>query len=159
MEIGNIDNLRKFFQTIILVVALLALCKGGMQLFNVYQTYQWSSTEGVITSSSLGGSTGGKPLYWPQIKYRFYISGREYASNRYSIAETFSYAKQRPYEIVEKHQVGSKTQVFYNPKAPSEAVIERFPWESPIPLFVGIVLFIFGLYIWPRLTRQLRPTP
>jgi len=159
MEIGNIDTFRKFFQSLIVVVALMLIGKGGIQLFKVHQTYKWASTEGIVTSSSLGCSTGGKPLYRAQIRYRYFVSGKEYESSRYSIAETFSYAKQRPCEIIEEHQAGSKTQVFYDPDAPSEAVIDRFPWESPIPFFVGIFLFLFGAYIFPRLTQQLRPTP
>jgi hypothetical protein len=158
MEIGNIDTFRKFFQPLLVVVALMVIGKGGFQLFEVCQTYKWASTEGTITSSSLSRSTG-KPLYWAQIQYRYFVSGKEYESSRYSIAETFSYAKQRPREIIEEHQAGSKTQVFYNPEAPSEAVIDRFPFESPIAFLVGISLFIFGTYVFPRLTRQLRPMP
>ncbi len=159
MEIGNLDTFRKFFQPLIVMLALLLIGKGGMQLFKVHQTYKWASTEGIITSSSLGCSPGGKPLYRAQIRYRYSVSGKEFESSHYSIADTFSYTKQRPCEILEEHLVGSQTQVFYNPEAPSEAVIDRFPWESPLPFLVGIILFIFAVYIFPRLTRQLSPSP
>ncbi|HET6420621.1 MAG TPA: DUF3592 domain-containing protein [Geobacteraceae bacterium] len=152
MEIGNIDTLRKFFQPLILLISILMIGKGSFDLYQIYQTYKWPSTAGIVTTSCLGKSTTGKALYWPVLKYKYFVFGKEFESNRYS-TKTDSYSTIRPFEILEQYKIGTCICVYYNPAIHSEAVIDRLPFESPIPFIGGIFLFFFGLNILPRIIK------
>ena len=100
-------------------------------------------SEAVWGTSSSGGRTA--RTWLPRFTYQYEIGGQVYRGKR--IAFYRRCTGSRAQELVARHPIGSKLQVYYNPAHPAEAVMERnfrALWVSPFFAIVyGALAFVF----------------
>jgi hypothetical protein len=107
------------------------------------QSLSWPSTEGVISHSAVllqmqqTSNSTDTVTYKADVAYRYKIQGRNYSSDRLTLAD-FSSTARRAQGIVDRYADGAPVTVYYNPADPSDAVLERGGTSG-----IG-VLYIFG---------------
>ncbi len=123
------------------VYAMLLAPLGLLLGVAVYKTLQvraareWPSTPGKVVVSSCGGAQGQGDRQRPRerarfeernfanIVYEYSVSGNKLRNNRVSIGEDLGNFEVA--ETIAKYPVGSIVTVYYNPRHPREAVLER----------------------------------
>lgn len=119
------------FVTLSAGLGLFLLLFGFAKERQALATQAWTSTQGTVVTSEVRSFTKWedgvqRTLYTPGITYRFTVNGREYISDRYSLgAETGWGASRLVEKKVEKYPAGSPVAVYFNPKAPTESVLDR----------------------------------
>ena len=94
------------------------------------QSLSWPSTEGVIAHSAVlqqmqqTSSSTNAATYKADVVYRYKVQGRDYSSERLTLAD-FSSTAGRAQSIVDRYVDGAPVTVYYNPVDPSDAVLER----------------------------------
>jgi hypothetical protein len=97
----------------------------------------------ILMSDDEGEST---PVFLPEISYTYQVAGLEYTSKRLSFAGIKSYSKREKAEEAASHYpVGAQLPVYYDPKNPKEAVVDRSTKSSNMLLTLGIMFLIIGL--------------
>jgi hypothetical protein len=113
----------------------------------------WPSAEGKVIASrvqsrrkgpdSLGyDSSDTEMTHAPLVEYEYQVAGTTYRSSRYTIGHgTSEYELE---SILERHPVGAKVTVYYDPADPQTAVLEReFPKKIWLVAF-GCLAFAIG---------------
>jgi hypothetical protein len=90
----------------------------------------WPSTEGRIVESRVESKMlpGDRPntRFAPRITYEYSVHGRAYRSERVAFDEIFwSLAPQAARTTVARYPSDTQVTVYYNPRRPEEAVLER----------------------------------
>ncbi len=132
-------------------IGLLVLGAAVAKFVEVRRARRWPSAHGRITRSESGFQTGdsdsapeGKLV--ARIAYEFTANGRTYAGTRVDLGENTSpdYVP----AILARYPVGKLVEVFYDPKDPQKAVLERgVPGfvASGLIAFIGILGFFAGV--------------
>lgn len=121
----------------------------------VTKSQTWPSTNGTITSASLGKDsrmTGpshtANRTFSARIKYRYMVGSRVYSNDTICIGgELNSSFKGRAEERLDKYPEGATVPVYYDPSNPAKSCLER---RGEIALFgyaIGAAITIFGLLI------------
>ena len=151
MKIGDTKRLIIFFIIISLFITLGMSFFGVRLIYRVVKTNNWTSTQGVILDSRVQTSPNGKTLFWPNIRYSYKVNGSAYVSNQFAITDVKSYSPNRAQEIISQLPAGTKVTVYYNPQAPSEAILQKYVFEIWIPLACGLILLVFAVLVLPKL--------
>ena len=120
------------------------------------ESMSWLETSGTVNESKVvqgsnmlmsndedGEST---PVFFPEISYTYQVAGLEYTSKRLTFAGTNSYSKRENAEKAASfYPVGTQLHVYYDPKNPKEAVVDRTAKISKMVLTFGILFIIIGL--------------
>jgi hypothetical protein len=105
------------------------------------QAAAWPNALGEIVESSIDRKIHGSE-WTARVRYRFTVQGREYESRQISFkVRSATLAAER--KLVAAYPLGRKVRVFYNPKEPSLAVLERnssYGWL----LFVAFGILCFS---------------
>ena len=114
----------------------------------------WPDARGSIISSEVGeihsadsGSGTGSTTYHPKVIYAYLVDNQKYESTRISAFSYGSSSRQRALDITKrKYPVGRNVGVYYNPKYPKIAVLEKgVGFFSFIPILVGLPMLVFGV--------------
>lgn len=112
----------------------------------------WHAVPGEILGSEVKRHRRGRSTtYEARIRYRYHVAGQSYESSAIVIGGEVRASRSRAQARVGKYPVGSTPDVFYDPKNPAEACLERVHEGSWVELLgggVGIVLgllFLFGV--------------
>lgn len=130
---------------------LVFLGKGLLLLWRGWATKEWPQTTGRVVYSGIenrlsSDDNGYKTVYRARIRYTYDVKGEPFSSEgvRYKDVETSLRAKID--QILREYPVGSEVEVFFNPGAPQESVLEpgvaAFDY---IFLVVGFVITAIGL--------------
>lgn len=151
--------------TILIVVflALLFITIGVVLIFvhrrqkrKAEASASWLETMGTVKESDVKQGTNvlmsndedgeGTPVFTSEISYTYQVAGMEFTSNRLTFGGKKSFSKQVDAEKVTLlYPVGSQLLVYYDPKNPKEAVIDRIAKISNMVLIFGIMFVIIGL--------------
>ena len=157
----------RFNNGFILGVILIAAGVSGRVLLNnnimqdAFATEEWPSTTGVILEASIEPtSQNSDPIYAPNVVYEYTVRGdsqdEQYKSDRIAIYEEpmQSNMKRIPESVVEPYQQGDIVEVYFNPKNPSDSLLEPGPTRFLNWLYRGCLLIaLLGGYI---IFRRLR---
>jgi hypothetical protein len=124
-------------------VVLLGTVIGVQQGWPAYRgsrTNRWPHVDGRITESNaqeyVVGVTHERAHYWsPNVCYEYTVNGQLFTGT--TIAYGRSYSRQRAIELTGRLHPGTKVTVYYDPNAPSRAVLERGANDVQI-LYAGI---------------------
>jgi hypothetical protein len=148
------------------IIMVLVLTAGMMSaslvinsFFEMKNRLSWPETEGEITVSMIDQSalvtrTGPsnenfglmqQTIFTPHVSYRYFVDSKEYHVTGISGVLTEGAQNANEAEaIIKKYPIGKKVSVFYSPRHPNIAVLERASGALfSLPLIVGM-LFIFG---------------
>ncbi len=120
------------------------------------ESLSWPETIGTVSESTIkqGSNVLGSsdedgessPVFTAEISYSYQVGGAEYASKRVAFGGSRSYSKR---ESAEKEAVrypeGTRLPVYYDPKNPKEAVLDRTVKGSNMVFVMGIMFIIIGL--------------
>lgn len=101
---------------------------------------QWPSTLGTVLTSTIEwrhSSEGGSTAY-PVVQYSYQVNGQAYQS--YKLAPGPEVGGTGAQKVAAKYPVGAQVMVFYDPKKPSDAVLER---KAPAQWLLWLILGIF----------------
>jgi hypothetical protein len=110
------------------------------------QSLSWPSTEGVISHSAVllqmrdTSDSTSTTTYKADVAYRYKVRGRDYSSDRLTLAD-FSSTARRAQGIVGRYADGAPVTVYYNPVDPSDAVLERGGTSG-----IGVLYLIGGVF-------------
>lgn len=150
------------------LVVVMASLYGFWGLWQQYQranvSASWPSVAGFIEKAELKPSDRWKSKAVVKLRYLYSIEGRQFAGTAIHQGEYSGDGTEvEATEAEEKYRVGRRLQVYYNPKDPSEAVLEPGVAAAGEPLgktafLLGLVLFSGGAAMFHGLQR-LRPRP
>ena len=111
----------------------------------------WPSSDAQIVSSEMEISLVKQSTsYEAKFDYTFHVDGQDWNGSQYGFF-VFSGSKEASKELVNRFPVGATTKVFYNPKQPSDAVMDRSlgpaVWFSIGPIaimIIGSVILLLG---------------
>jgi len=150
------------------IAAMILMAFGAVELFigwqihhNAAMSERWPTSDGIILAShliELEGSAN-KKKYEAYVRYGYMVGGKTYTDDTINFKRHHVDVLNIVSQVLKQYPVGMHVKVFYDPTEPGHAVLEPgMPWKADIPLFVGLVFFVFGLfYLW-FLVRRGRPT-
>jgi hypothetical protein len=146
---------------VLIIVGFLGVLAGVRDWIRLIQIKTWPIADGNIVESKVstaGSNESGylKTIYSPIIKFKFNIEGHEFTSDKITWGGEFrSNDKSSIERKIAAFPVGKKIDVRYNPKKPSDCIVqENFSFEMAIPLFGGLLFMAFGSGILVVLTNQ-----
>ena len=152
----NINSQKTSYGIISFIICLLI---GIMFIANSISSIQkgsdsenWPSTTGYIISSNIVRHPSKHGYtYGANITYQYSINDHTYSSNRISYGDYSSSDGEHANQLVTQYYVGRNVTVFYNPKNPSEAILEpgatffsyMFLLAGILPIVIGIIILYF----------------
>jgi len=120
------------------------------------ESLTWLETTGTVSESKVvqgsnmlmsadedGEST---PVFSPEVHYTYQVAGMEYTSKRLSFAGVKSFSKpEKAEQALSQYPIGTQLHVYYDPKNPKEAVVDRTAKRSKMMLIMGIMFIIIGI--------------
>ena len=137
-------------------VALQFIIKPLMESFS--ESEKWPQTDGEITNAEvISFQSEGQNMYRASLVYTYEVEGTQYHSDAIEQGISSTSIQYFPKRKVERHPIGSKVAVFYNPAQPAEALLEPglgifkyiFYGIPGLMIFMGVVLF------WKRALKPL----
>jgi len=138
---------------ILSVVGLFALGSAlrSKRLANASQS--WQGTQGKVIESRVEKRTStdttdghSSTSYDAIVLYKYSVMGKEYSGDRVA----FGVKNTNPgpaNEVIKRYPVDTQVMVYYNPKKPGEAVLERSSNSGWAQIVVAIALFVAGIYL------------
>jgi hypothetical protein len=106
---------------------------------------EWKSTTCEIVSSRVYRQTYGRyPDFRLDITYRYTVGGRAYVGTRYKLVIVSSNGYGGMADIVARLLPGTRTECWFDPASPSEAVIDRGLSASLLGGLVPLIFVIAG---------------
>ena len=133
--------------------AIFFILWGGYEIMAGYASKKWPSAEGKITSSyvqkqvrSIKDSSK-KPTYYPKVRYQYEVGGKIYISDRISFSGGEGGEKKSESQAVaDRYPSGQKVIVYYDPKYPEKAVLERgLIWKTFMPFIAGLAFLAVAI--------------
>jgi hypothetical protein len=144
-----------------IIVGFFGFFAGVRDWIRLGQIKTWPIADGEIVEakiSTAGSNESGylKTIYSPIIKFKFNTGGQEFVSDKITWGGEFrSNDKSSIESRIASFPVGKKIDVRYNPRKPSDCIVqENFSFEMAIPLFGGLLFMLFGSGILVGLTFQ-----
>jgi hypothetical protein len=141
----------------LIVLAALILAPGLWGAAHGALTLRWPRAEATIVDANLrlhetrsSTSLDGRPDQWTSflVHYLYKVEGRDYWSGR---VEPYDFGMQNSAgakKMKERHPVGSKAQVAYDPEHPEIAYLEPGPSSvSLVFIAIGVIIGFFGFWI------------
>lgn len=91
----------------------------------------WSNTSGIITLATIVRQTERDPdsvmsiSFTPHVTYSFEALGQKLTGNRIAYKTLVSKTQKHAQTVIETYPVGKTVTVYYDPKNPSDSVLER----------------------------------
>ncbi len=101
----------------------------GMQ-FTIMQTASetesWPSVQGTVLESRVEESrdNDGERMYSAYVRYRYEVNGEPYTSDQINIFQGSTGSRRPAQNTVNEYRVESPVEVFYNPDAPADALLQ-----------------------------------
>jgi hypothetical protein len=132
--------------------AVVVASWAGTLLLLQHASAQWPTTAGVVTSSELIKTRGskGRTNTKARVIYTYTVDGKQYSNDEFQIAEAFRGIGSPPRRTVAMYPVGATPGVWYNPRDPSESLLE--PGLRPthalcVPMALGGLLGLLALLL------------
>ena len=145
-----------FLALLFIAIGVVLIILHRRNIRKAEQSMSWLETTGTINESKVvqgsnvlmsndedGEST---PVFFPEISYTYRVAGLEYTSKRLTFSGVKSFSKRENAEkAASLYPVGTQMPIYYDPKNPKEALVDRTAKKSNIFLTFGILFIILGL--------------
>ena len=135
------------FGAIFALVGGILLAVGVAAYRDGEATKSWSSTTATVLSASIdehtsttrdsNGHRDTRTTYTPEVRYEYTIDGTTYQGDRIKVGGYFG-SQDRALDIVARFPAGAEVTAFYDPKSPSDAVLEQGAQRTAVYVFGGI---------------------
>jgi hypothetical protein len=124
---------------------LLIISSVGYLYFSSRNMNEWRVTQGIITKSNIkrSGTT-----FSPDVQYQYSVLGTEHIGMNVTITPKQTFKLKVVQDWTVQYPVGKKVDVFYNPKTPRMAVLEKgFSLKSALVLIgAALLVIIYGSF-------------
>ncbi len=117
-------------------------------LFKGWSSRGWSRTQGIVVRSFvLVDETDGRESYTPQVEYEYSVGGKKYLGRRLRYGQIGSSSRKRAERVIVPYTSGTSTQVWFNPRDPSDAVlVSGSSWGNAAIAIAGLI-FLWLAYM------------
>jgi Protein of unknown function (DUF3592) len=129
-----------------ILFGLFALLFGNLTFQNWYSHHRskrWPKTSGQIAESSVSFSSLRK-IYSLAVRYTYAVKGKRYVSNRFDFYGHGYTSEREAMSQLLPYSVGSKVTVYYDPKEPWNAVLNR---HVPVGVYFIYLLMTAGMLV------------
>lgn len=157
------DNKRNWM-FLFIAAGIAVVIYGGWQLSRGISSYTWPSCEGKIITSKVTMSSSHRLRdnkgisYYPDVDYEYVVDGKKYIGEKIFYGQYGSGMRDKIQKIADKYPAGKMVTVYYNPKNPGEAVLERgIRWSIFLALILGLIFVGVGIILykyWDILNNQ-----
>lgn len=149
-------NFQQILLTVCVVLASVHFFMAALNIFRVKYSESWPSTKGIILNSEVScmGSSTGNTTFRTMIRYRYAVGTEEFICSTLCIGgELVTSERQRVQDRCDKYPVGSEVEVYYNPKNPRKACLEKRSEMTLFLIALGGCLLVLGagVYLWIEL--------
>ena len=145
--------IHQFIRLLFIAMGVICLSIGVVGLVGGLASRDWLRTDGVITAASVYTQTGvsgpdsiTSDTYGAKISYDYKVAGVTYTGTRVGFGDLVG-SEKRAQAIVSQYQAGTTVSVFYSPKNPKNAVLERGVFGGTwVGFGVGILMMAAGLW-------------
>jgi hypothetical protein len=134
--------------SILLIVGLGLIFFGLREINQAMASVRWLPVDGVIVSSDLNVETDsdGNTYYRANVRYAYGLDGQEFTGDRVYIGQTSATDRKPIFDLLLKYEKGVAVVVYYDPRTPTQAVLEPglhgVNWTLPA---IGSGFLVFGL--------------
>lgn len=107
------------------LLAFFATCAALVVESHVRELRTFRPVEATIVESVVRDGPGRGANYYPHVSFRYVVDGSSYVSSTYRSSGWTSERPDGPQAIVARYVVGSRHTAWYDPAAPSTAVLAR----------------------------------
>jgi len=87
-------------------------------------------------------------MYFPHVRYEYRVDGSAYISDRITVNDFKSSSRKDADAIVAQFQNGSPVSVFFNPKNPSQSLLQNsWHWTPVLFSLTGLVFVVIGVVL------------
>ena len=160
-------SIRQLIGVLFILFGVFCLSIGVVGLVCGLASRDWLRTDGVITAASVYAQTGVSgpdsitpDTYGAKISYDYKVAGVTYTGTRVGFGDLVG-SEKRAQAIVSHYQPGTTVSVFYSPKNPKSAVLERGVFGGTwIGFGVGIAMMTVGLWsFFKKSPDHYKPSP
>lgn len=127
-----------------LLFGLIGIGTGAWGLTRAWPTLRWEATVGVVTASSAVQVSDGPDV--AEIAYEYHAAGQRYSGTRIGFLRFAS--ERMAHEFVNGHPAGSPIPVYFDPRDPSNAVLQRGGVGTGlIMVTIGIALLLLRRHL------------
>ena len=118
--------------------------KSGTNRPSLKGRFQFIQVQKQVRSSK---DSSKKPTYYPKIRYQYEVGGKIYIRDRISFAGGEGGEKKSEAQaVVNRYPSGQKVIVYYDPKHPEKAVLERgLIWKTFMPFIAGLAFLAVAI--------------
>ena len=125
---------------------------GFLQLYDAARSYSWPHVTGRIISSvarsklirtRYGGQTA---IHWPDVRYEYFVGDRRFVSDRIMFTHR-GFSESTTQRLVDEYPVDKIITVYFDPKNPESAVLERGIQWFFIPI-LAFAIILAVLMVW-----------
>jgi hypothetical protein len=145
-----VDN--KMFFKILLAVSFFGVLSGSAIHYKDLQSLWYHKTEGEVVDTDIirvGSDSGG---YEVRIRYKYFVNGKEYVSNRATAGTRASYfpVHDQAVEFSNRYPVNTRTEIFYDPSDPEISVLQpgASRYAALLIITFSFLLGVFAIYEW-----------
>lgn len=138
----------------------------GLALYKFESSSRWEKTTALITKSDLGvvsqgmmassNNSDNRISYEVNIEYQYSVNGVKYTGTGiYAGIGKYLSDKSEASNLIDKHYVGSKSEVYYNPNKHSDSALyssKGFAWSA---IFVVSIIICLGVFIFSFVSKKL----
>lgn len=130
---------------VLFVIGAGLILHGASTLATAWRSSTWPTTEGKIIYSALRSQS------FPGLWYEYHVQGTRYVAERYRVGGNATPFASVAKAASERYPESRVVKVYYNPNAPSEAVLEPGVWYGNFVFpAVGVVLLL-GAWVAKKL--------
>ncbi|HEX3811176.1 MAG TPA: DUF3592 domain-containing protein [Rhizomicrobium sp.] len=128
---------RNAFIGFLIVAAMIVLIIVAWRMAQDHKMKAWPTAQGRITSATARDHTEqfqGEPertVTLPIITYTFNVGSKTYTGSRFDVLDD---GRNHVQELLDKYKPGTAVPVFYNPRDPSDCVLQR---GAPVGMWMG----------------------
>lgn len=151
MSVDKKTTALRILPSIIGILGILSIIFWGWRMYVANQSMNWKETAGVVTHSYVapyGGNTRG--YYQAVVFYDYSVNGVKYQGRRIYINDTYSNKPSELQSLAALYPISSTVPVFYDPAAPSRAVLKpgiQGTMRDYGLFFVGVLMVTAALMV------------
>ncbi len=138
------------FLTIFGGVGIFMLVKYFRDKKKTEESQAWTATAGRVTESYVRESHSRdsdghtSTSYYPEVRYLYQAMGAEYTGTKIAFGGGIGGSHKKAVEMIAQYPVGKNVSVYYDPKNPEEAVLERRMGSKGM-LIIGVVFTLIAV--------------
>ncbi len=142
----TLSGVGKVLCAILLIATVWGTVEVGSDAFLVAESLRWPSTDGkIIKGEQATKSVGFEPAY---LEYSYQVGDRWFSSGKINFSRRWKWSSNEWNALIGSFPASGSVPVFYNPREPSQAVLEPGGSNLGNFAFLGVQLLVALALSW-----------